>query len=109
MRWFTRGKCTTRYGADQRSDSFTWTVCCWAAGEFSTTSLLHEGSDAAMDAGNEFVEGVGRGERLLGPRSSIYSFTVSFREIAIQLTRQQLQEDAVPFITIDGGPHTLWW
>ena len=49
---------------------------------------------------------MGRGERLLGPRSSIYSFTVSFREIAIQLTRHPQE---APFITIDGGPHTLWW
>ena len=71
-------------------------------GEFVRAALPHEGEEDESEADYH-----GR-ERLLGKGSTIYSFTRSFHPLAKELashadlTRKQL-------ITIDGGPHTLWW
>lgn len=40
----------------------------------------------------------------LGPESSIYSFTKMFAKAALEI-----QNRPADVITIDGGPHTLWW
>lgn len=45
-------------------------------------------------------------ELRLGPGSSIYSFTKSFETLS---TRLNTGNDNSRLITIDGGPHTLWW
>lgn len=42
--------------------------------------------------------------RLLGPGSSIYSFTKSF-----QTAVRDIAAHPATHITLDGGPHTLWW
>jgi len=41
----------------------------------------------------------------LGEATSIYSFTESFKEKAVHA----IVENPEKVITIDGGPHTLWW
>jgi hypothetical protein len=78
--------------------------CC--TGEFSRTALGYEGSGA----GDAVWEGVGRADRLLGSQSSVYSFTRSFRELASELTAEgHIEAVAQALLTVDGGPHTLWW
>ena len=91
----------------------------WYLGEFTTVSMKHEGFDPSSDSesGESLtVEGVGRQELLLGRDSSIYTFTRAFQELAFDI--QQGWQSSEPksgkarnsnLITIDGGPHTLWW
>ena len=66
-------------------------------GEFTTQALLPEGYPLSKEDSR-------RREGGISPDSSIFSFTNSFdmatREIAAHQDR---------LITIDGGPHTLWW
>lgn len=79
-------------------------------GEFSRTALGYEGSGAGSEGGEAVWEGVGRAERLLGSQSSVYSFTRSFREMASELTAEgDVEAVAQALVTVDGGPHTLWW
>ncbi len=60
---------------------------------------MHEGEEG-LHAGEPK-----RGEKLLGSGSSILSFTSAFASFAHTLSH----EDHEDMITIDGGPHTLWW
>ena len=48
--------------------------------------------------------GDGSSSRLLGPGSSVYSFTVAFQTAA-----RDIAAHPASHITLDGGPHTLWW
>lgn len=84
-------------------------------GEFSKTALLYEGSGPpssalSASAGDGVWEGVSRGEKLLGSQSSVLTFTKAFRELAAAL-QDEADVEAVTqsLITVDGGPHTLWW
>lgn len=63
-------------------------------GEFTTVAMEHE----------EIGES-SRGKKLLGAGSSVYSFTSSFGRLARTLEHTE----STQLITIDGGPHTLWW
>lgn len=61
--------------------------------------MWHEGMD------NENVDHLG--EPLLGPGSTLTTFSRSFRALRNALeTSPELHKDK---ITIDGGPHTFWW
>jgi len=56
------------------------------------------------------IEGVTHSERLLGSASSVYSFTKSFRDISVVLAEEyDVVRTTGSVITVDGGPHTLWW
>lgn len=46
------------------------------------------------------------GEKRLGSASSIYTFTSAFQQLANDISNDLSQKQ---LITIDGGPHTLWW
>jgi len=89
----------------------------FSTGEFSRTALLYEGSGPAGTAEGSreketagVWEGVGRGEKLLGTQSSIFTFTKAFRELAGALEDEaEVESVAQALVTIDGGPHTLWW
>lgn len=65
-----------------------------------TTAMAHEGEETRLP-------GDGRREALIGKDTSIYSFTNYFTA----LSRSLDNEEGSPKdkITIDGGPHTLWW
>eukprot|EP01038_Epipyxis_sp_PR26KG_P008159 gene8159-11043_t len=71
-------------------------------GEFTTEPILHEG-----DENNEENVGFGRHEMLLGPESSIFSFTRAFR-LAAEVISEKRHSFGDSIITIDGGPHTFW-
>eukprot|EP01039_Chlorochromonas_danica_P003690 gene3690-4037_t len=71
-------------------------------GEFNQGSMSHE----EEEDGSTSLQSATK--RLLGPSSSIYSFTMAFRRLAHILTHSEA-EKAQKLITIDGGPHTLWW
>ena len=126
------------------------------SGEFTRTALPYEGTGAgpavsklarinAGDGDNNdnnnnndggggsggVLEGISRGERLLGSQSSVYTFTKAFRDLASELSEEIITESetetassgsggsdkellvggvaAQALITVDGGPHTLWW
>lgn len=71
----------------------------FSRGEFITRPMWHEGMK------NEDVDHVG--EPQLGPGSSLNTFTRAFR--ALEEALEKAPEDNSQKITIDGGPHTLWW
>jgi hypothetical protein len=87
VRWFTRGEFTTH--VMQREGDFP--------SEYNDPlpRLL-----AAVDPSSV------HNEKLLGSESSIYSFTGSFNEATRSIALQPAKQGV---ITIDGGPHTLWW
>ena len=64
-------------------------------GEFTTAHLSPE--DRQRDQNQ-------RGDRELSDQSSIFSFTNSF----VTATREIFAHPE-KLITVDGGPHTLWW
>lgn len=86
-------------------------------GEFTTSNLPREGGlfphpyqDTALESHDIKLMDMDtdRGmhqEYLLGPGSSIYSFTRHFGELASDLKREERSD----LISIDGGPHTIWW
>jgi hypothetical protein len=87
-------------------------------GEFARTTLPYEGIGTGTGASQlqpgawagGILEGVGRGEKLLGSQSSVFSFTRYFRELAAELEQEgHLDSVAQSLLTVDGGPHTLWW
>jgi hypothetical protein len=96
-------------------------------GEFSRTALPVEGnplqvlvaSPASVQNGAGVFEGVSKGLALLGSSSSVFTFTKAFNHLAkylMALHRKQGDqnngdgENAMSrTITLDGGPHTLWW
>ena len=71
-------------------------------GEFTTSEMLHEDEDMAL------VDGHRRHEVLIGKETSPYSFTSSFAPLSSFLEHHSDSSDR-NVITIDGGPHTLWW
>ena len=75
-------------------------------GEFTTSAMSHEG-DENLDG---TMEGR-RAEQLLGPKSSIYTFTASFSELTSELSskRKRAEENRHTLITVDDGPQTFWW
>lgn len=87
------------------------------AGEFARTALGYEGSgpnnlnpNPSPQHGQGVLEGLGRGEKLLGSQSSVFSFTRSFKELSAELDGEgHIEAVAQALITVDGGPHTLWW
>ena len=64
-------------------------------GEFMTSPMEAEDGDYHPH----------REEVRLGPGSSIFSFTNAFDTLA----KEVMDSSAQDLITIDGGPHTLWW
>ena len=67
-------------------------------------------SDSVQSGTGGVWEGLSRGEKLLGSMSSIFSFTRAFKDIANMLAEEgEADVVAQSLITIDGGPHTLWW
>jgi hypothetical protein len=60
----------------------------------------------AMSQENEGETNFKPGEKRLGSASSIYTFTSAFQQIANDISNDPSNK---PLITIDGGPHTLWW
>lgn len=80
------------------------------------TNLRTDSTSSGGD-GIAVMEGINRSDRLLGSATSIYSFTRAFSRFAHTLalrdsihTNQGVDTDSVsPLITVDGGPHTLWW
>lgn len=91
-------------------------------GEFSHAALPYEGNGPGPSGtgagggsgdgggGAGVLEGFARGERLLGSASSVYTFTRFYRDLAAQLEEEgHLEAVAQSLITVDGGPHTLWW
>lgn len=72
-------------------------------GEFTESEIPHEGEESSEDP----EPGRRRGEKLLGKGSSIYTFTRSFNPLARELTKHPDRKASL--VTIDGGPHTLWW
>lgn len=95
---------------------FSHMLYLYTAGEFSRTALLYEGSgpttntEGTANAEGGVWEGVSRGEKLLGTASSILTFTKAFRDLAAVLQDEsEVEEVAQTLVTIDGGPHTLWW
>ena len=53
-------------------------------------------------------------EKLLGPASSVFSFTRSFTTLSDRLDaalsgQAPARLSAVDLVTVDGGPHTFWW
>ena len=63
-------------------------------GEFTTTALLPD-THADQSA---------KQNKMLGPESSIYSFTNAF-----DIATREISAHPDRIVTIDGGPHTLWW
>lgn len=83
-------------------------------GEFARHKLPYEGHGVVHPntptVETAVIEGITRSERLLGSMSSVYSFTKAFRDISLVLAEEYESEStANNVITIDGGPHTLWW
>lgn len=68
-------------------------------GEFQMRKMWHEGLNEGLDE---------TGEPMIGPDTSITTFTRSFRNLQSRLL-QGPQHDGERLITIDGGPHTFWW
>ena len=64
-------------------------------GEFTT---------AHLSPGDRHLDQSQRGDRELSDQSSIFSFTNSF----VTATREIFAHPD-KLITVDGGPHTLWW
>ena len=52
-----------------------------------------------------------RRERLLGPGSSVFSFTRFFAEAAADIAADRGRPGGagLGLLLVDGGPHTLWW
>ena len=71
-------------------------------GEFTTNAIAHEGEEDSINI--PLLEG--RKEILLGKGSSVYTFTNSFAGLSRELERDKSKHD---YVTVDGGPHTLWW
>lgn len=98
----------SRFGCNQlhisQFDAMSFSFC---VGEFTTSAIGHEGGSEHMETN---MEGARNGERLLGSKSSIFTFTSSFADISRELGGGAVSEsDKSELITIDGGPHTLWW
>jgi hypothetical protein len=47
--------------------------------------------------------------QMLGERTSLYSFTSYFDAAAAEILSRRSSGQSQQAITIDGGPHTLWW
>lgn len=90
-------------------------------GEFARAALPYEGVGGGTALGPTVTaqgsgdsasawEGTSKGEHQLGSQSSIYSFTRAFRDLTGALVREgSIEAVAQALITVDGGPHTLWW
>lgn len=98
-------------------------------GEFSRVALVHEGTEDEETVAQEkdataHIQDVAPhhggpsrhppGEKLLGPASSIYTFTRNFVRVADYI--EAALSGTAPsgksigdVISIDGGPHTFWW
>lgn len=68
-------------------------------GEFITHPMWHEGLH------DENIEQVG--EPMIGPDTSIVTFTRAFR--AFEHSLRDVTKANEHKITLDGGPHTFWW
>jgi hypothetical protein len=111
---FERLKAHHRIMAPRRKE-IRW----FTRGEFTLQAMRHEGDP--ISGGTEMV--VRGKEGLLGSESSLLSFTQSFdsmqKLVQSDLLRSQsmgeddntttLSRQARESITVDGGPHTLWW
>ena len=71
-------------------------------GEFVRGPMQHEGED---ELPQEFMQQLPPHEKLIGKGTSIFSFTSAFHQLANQLANGREKD----LVTIDGGPHTLWW
>ena len=82
-------------------------------GEFSTDKLLREGmfpepyiEEDQVELHSSFETNNIHRETIIGPDSSIYDFTVSFKDAINEIAENDPKENS---IIIDGGPHTFWW
>lgn len=71
-------------------------------GEFTTTALQPEGEENNRGRDGRFHGH--KEEYQLSPHSSIFSYTNSF-----DAATRDIYHNPEHIITIDGGPHTLWW
>ena len=72
-------------------------------GEFTRSRLDMERPGDGQDQARQRDGGVSPNQ-LLGPGSSIYSFTKSFQNAV-----KDIDLHPATHITLDGGPHTFWW
>lgn len=115
VRWFTRGTIFLY------STILNMVLCLHLyqycnVGEFSRTALRYEGSSGRSEdkvddaAGGWEPPAHSHNEKLLGSQSSVFSFTRAFKKFSHELNaHRDIEAVAESLITIDGGPHTLWW
>lgn len=77
-------------------------------GEFTKDALMNEGEEVYSPYYLASRTDEKPPEMQLGKNSSVYTFTESFGKLARKL-RGITGANTSDLITIDGGPHTLWW